>query len=284
MQSKGWRTSVRSLVRTNWNRAPFAQLAGLAARYLRLWSNLDHDFSMNGESALLTRLADAGVTTVVDVGCHAGVWTDRAVECFPSATVHAFEADPVLAERLAVKYQGSSRVVVNAVGLADESGTLVLNVDPDHRDRSSVIAGDSLNSVPVEVPVVRGDEYAETLGIDRIDMLKVDTEGFDWFVLDGFGDLLGAAVPVVQFEYNGWNMRSRRLLADFYELLGPKGYRIGKIRPNGVVFAPFRLEEENWVGPACLAVHESRPDLIRVLQLGSTAPRRLRSPRRPRGR
>ena len=60
-------------------------------------------------------------------------------------------------------------------------------------------------------------------GIESIDFLKVDTEGADIDVLQGFRNAFEqGAVTMAQFEYNDLSLKlSRTLLADFYELLTP---------------------------------------------------------------
>jgi FkbM family methyltransferase len=255
---------VRPFVRARWNRPPFITGARLAQRYLNLWGNNDHNLARNGEADVLRRLAQAGVEleTVVDAGCHVGAWTDQLLSFHPGAAVHAFEADPTLAADLEKKYADRPAVVVNAAGLAGETGTQVLFVNESGRDVSSMVEDPDAVTTPVEVPVHRGDEYARAAGIERIDFLKIDTEGFDWTVLSGFDSMLGPNVRMLQFEYNTWNIRCRRLLADFYELLEPLGYRVGKVHLNGVDYKRYASSDENWVGPACIAVHESWPEAL----------------------
>jgi FkbM family methyltransferase len=213
---------------------------------------------------VLRRLGPLRLTTVFDVGCHVGSWTDQALSQMPTTVVHAFEADPRLAAALIGRFSNDPRVKMNAVGMADETGTHVLFLNEEAPDISSMVdSGTGLP--PVDVPVVRGDEYCREHDIERVDFLKIDTEGFDWNVLAGFDTMLGPQLRAIQFEYNEWNVVSRRLLADFHELLEPKGYRIGKVHPNGVAFTPYSVADENWIGPACVAVHESAPDMISAI-------------------
>lgn len=260
---------VRPFVRRRWNRPPFRTAAELAQRYLRIWENGSHDLGTNGEKDALARLGavGGGRGVLIDVGCHVGAWTDAALEVLRPSVVHAFEADPRLAAALEARYSANPLVVVNAMGMAEETGTQALFVNESARDISSMVAVEGSGLEPVDVPVVRGDEYAATSGIEAVDYLKIDTEGFDWHVLRGFSGLFGPSLAAVQFEYNEWNIRSRHLLADFYELLEPHGYRIGKVHLNGVDFRSYSESMENWVGPACIAVHESRPTWIDALRV-----------------
>jgi hypothetical protein len=55
---------------------------------------------------------------------------------------------------------------------------------------------------------------------------------------------------------------SRFLLRDFYQLLEPAGYLVGKIFPNGVDFRPYSPDDENFFGPNFLAVQRKADDLI----------------------
>ena len=61
------------------------------------------------------------------------------------------------------------------------------------------------------------------------------------------------------------NIASRFLLTDFHDLLGPRGFRIGKIYPTYVDFGPYRYRDEDFLGPNHLAVQESDAALIAAL-------------------
>ena len=167
---------------------------------------------------------------------HEGTWTDTLLDAHPGAVVHGFEPAPRMAARLHDRYPGDGgRVVVNPFALGAEPGRAVLHVDPESTSVSSLVV-DPLTTAhrdPVEVDVVRGDDYLARSGIEHVDVLKVDVEGYDLEVLLGFrGALEAGAVDVVQFEYNAWTLIGRHFLADFYDLLDPLGYAIGKVHPT----------------------------------------------------
>ena len=153
------------------------------------------------------------------------------------------------------------------MALSSRSGTGALHLDDAHHSMNSLTARPHVDEVETaEVTLRRGDEVMADLDLERIDFLKVDTEGHDLSVIQGFeGALHRGAVAAIQFEYNLFSIFSRTLLLDYYEYLAPLGYTIGKIRPNGVHFVDYDVAEENWIGPDCVAVHRSRPDLSRSL-------------------
>jgi FkbM family methyltransferase len=259
---------LRPYVRRNWNRPVMRATATQARRWLAVYENGDHNLATNGEAALLGRLPAGSVRVAFDVGCHQGTWTDALLAVQPAARVHAFEASPPTGAALVERYATDDRVVVHPVGLGDEPGRLVLHSVEGHGDINSFVAPATADAVAVEVEVRTGDDVLADLGDDvEIDLLKIDTEGFDLRVVQGFvGALAAGRIAMLQFEYNAWNIESRALLIDFYELLEPLGYRLGKVHPTDVDLRPYRVEDENWIGPAVVAVRSDRPDLIAALR------------------
>lgn len=262
-----WRAAkapLRSHVARGWNRQPYLGLSRLCASYLRVWNNSDNYLTTNGETGVLDVLAEDDLTRVFDVGAHFGDWTVEVLKRRPDATVDCFEPTPSIAKDLAARLDGTGKVAIHEVALSDHNGSAELLIDPRYPSLNSITPRPQTGGEVIPTPVVlrTGDTFAADLGVSRIDLLKIDAEGHDFAVLKGFETMLAAgAISVVQFEYNGFSIFSRTLLIDYYEFLEPLGYSIGKIRPNGVNFKPYAASDENWVGPDCIAVHESRPDL-----------------------
>ena len=71
--------------------------------------------------------------------------------------------------------------------------------------------------------VKRADEYIQKNNIKSIDFLKIDTEGFEFNVIKGFGDEI-QKVKVIQFEYGGTFIDSGDKLKDIVEYLARYGF------------------------------------------------------------
>ncbi len=243
------------------------QVARYAEAYLRAYRNNNHRAARNGEGSYLARLPRGTVSCAFDVGGFRGEWSGLLLAAHPSAHVHCFEITPETAAALADANAGDSRVTVNRFGLAPADGERTLFVDDEATDTNSLVQHRTRPVHSLVVPVRSGDSYAAEHHVRHIDVLKIDTEGFDIEVLKGFSGLLAAgAITVIQFEYNEWNLMARVLLADFYDLLEPLGYTIGKVHPSGIDFQPYSHADETWVGPACVAVRRDRTDLITALR------------------
>ena len=176
---------------------------------------------------------------VFDVGANEGQWLAELLACCPGARVHAFEPHASLAARVASKYPSVS---VNNLALADEPGTLHLYDYSSHAGSQhatlleGVIDGIHQGSAQrVQVPVGSIDEYCMQRGIDRIDLLKIDVEGFELKVLQGAKRMLAEQrIDVIQFEFNEMNVVSRTFLNDFSSCL-QASHRLYRLLPHGLL-------------------------------------------------
>src|SRR5262249_19311738 len=77
------------------------------------------------------------------------------------------------------------------------------------------------------VPVTTIDAYTRTYNIARVDLLKLDVEGWEFPALKGAEYLLhSGGLLNILFEFSQANVYSRVFFHDFWTLLTPLGYRI----------------------------------------------------------
>ncbi len=155
-----------------------------------------------------------------------------------------------------------------AGGLADQPGTVRVKHYPSRPGWTSIY--DYPHHAPaiwLDEDVSTGDIALDELSLPGVDLLKIDVEGAEMAVLRGFGGALERrAIRAIQFEYGYAAVFSHALLVDFYRLLEPLGYVIGRLSSDGVAFAPYRLEDENFFGPNFVAVQASDTDLARRIR------------------
>lgn len=254
---------------TNRRHFPVQQIAWLAKKIVHGCENYSYNFKLNGEEVLLRRLQKAGLSVFFDVGANRGEWTTIVRQYFSTASIHCFEIapamHPILDESLRQLFPPP---VVNHFGLSNRTGMTKFNFCSEEDGLSSLLPERKLaGSVEIDVQVLTGDSYVEQHSIRSIDFLKLDVEGAENLVLEGFSETLRrAAIKIIQFEYGKANIDAGFLLRDFYQLLEPLGYSIGKIFPDAVEFKPYLSVDENFIGPNFLAVHQSENDLIRLLR------------------
>ncbi|MFB9236887.1 FkbM family methyltransferase [Plantactinospora siamensis] len=218
-----------------------------AARFALRRARLDLPNSpyLNGEYALqrwmLRTAAPDQPFTAFDVGANIGEWSLALLRQAAQAgrseppRIHAFE--PAGATFAMLCQRVPPEVRSNRLALSDDAGERPMFIVGPGAGRNSLHPTDGLAAVTATERVATGtiDEYVRTAGVERIDLLKIDTEGHDFAVLSGAGGCLAAQrISVVQFEYNHRWVYPRRFLKDVFDLAQPHGYRVGKLTPRGV--------------------------------------------------
>lgn len=226
------------------------------------------EFKSHGEYQLLEKLSPIGFNTIFDVGCNRGEWTRMTRGFHPNANIHMFEISARTYRVLLNNLPLDDKMVPNNFGLSNSFKEMPLKYVP-HNDRVTTTIPDIRhdNSEWTTSVVLPGDVYLKMHDINYIDYLKIDTEGHEYEVLQGFQNILNKGhVAVIQFEYSFMNVLTKNLLIDFHRMLIPMGYIWGKISPDGIDFKEYHLWDENFQGPDYIAVHTSRPDIIELIK------------------
>lgn len=178
------------------------RVAGAIESLDRAFENDTSDHETNGESWLLAQVAAANPKVVVDVGANRGTWSLAATSQLTNAAVHAFEPIPETFELLDRNLRAQPKVQTRHIALtSSDMGSLTM-YRGSHDTLATAVENPLNRGASVDVEALTGDSYCQREGIDRIDLLKVDTEGHDLAVLQGFDGMLSTGrVDVVQFEF-----------------------------------------------------------------------------------
>lgn len=169
------------------------------------------------------------VEVAFDVGSNTGQTLRSLVRCYPGAFLHAFEPVSAAFEILQRRFGEVDRIFLNKAALGATTGNALMTAIATSTG-NRIIHGSP--SVDVEaVAVLTGDSYCAANGITEIQLLKIDTEGFDLEVLKGFESMLaGQFVDVVQVEAS-MNPFNRKHVS-FFEIvhhLQVKGYHLFRV-------------------------------------------------------
>jgi len=266
-----WKLAERLLHSVARRPGNFADLIfHLSEMYQAAYKNVSYEFAINGEFWLLDRLKHLSVEMIFDVGANHGEWSTAAAARFPNAVIHAFEIVPITYNYLEDAARETPHIRPNRFGLSDRAGFVDVNIWEKNDTVSSMLeiggVRENIPSSVIKCEVQRADRYCHDHGIHRIDLLKIDVEGAENLVLNGFGDLWDHGdIGLIQFEYGMANIYSHHLLIDFWRDFEKRNYRVGKLMPNAVKFGEFLPLYEDFRGPNYVAVHNSRKDLLQVL-------------------
>jgi len=148
---------------------------------------------------------------VIDGGAHLGDMVEKFGALLPQAEFHCFEPDPELGESLSSKYSHSPKVNVVQAALGEQVGKASFNINASRPTNSLLNAADNLQAdlkglcqpiKQVEVDVTTIDEYCQKNFIRRVDLIKLDLQGYDYLALRGAkATLVGVKVVLVEILF-----------------------------------------------------------------------------------
>ena len=152
------------------------------------------------------RVADAFLEaggTFLDVGANFGLLSfglagrhGEAIDC------HLFEPNARLVATIerSRKLYPHMRCTISSVAVSDQAGEVRFSLDDDQTGVSHISTADEPGGIMVQSITL--DAYIAEKGLDRIDLLKLDVEGFELPALRGCEDSLRKRrIQAVYFEY-----------------------------------------------------------------------------------
>lgn len=151
-------------------------------------------------SRMLIRPGD----TVLDVGANIGLWVMGAARLAgPEGRIHAFEPVVENFERLTsnLALNNINWVRCHPLALSDKNGSAVFYGASNNNSGMGSLAQHEGVDRPMDVELMRLDDFCEKQGIERVDFMKVDVEGAEILVFRGASRLLAAPeAPIIMFE------------------------------------------------------------------------------------
>jgi FkbM family methyltransferase len=131
-----------------------------------------------GRDVIIAPLREGNV--FLDIGANCGAYALFAArQVGPSGRVIAIEPMPEMLRRLRynIAVNGFPNIEVVPTAVGPEAGTATLFVDEARRGLSSMEVLDG--ATPLQVPIATLLSVVERSGVDRVDALKIDIEGFE---------------------------------------------------------------------------------------------------------
>ncbi|MBN3582542.1 FkbM family methyltransferase [Algoriphagus aestuarii] len=248
---------------------PFGKiLEGISTSLRNALENKMSDNELSGENRIIRKLAKASPNVVFDVGANVGIWTQEFKKHSPDSHIYLFEPIPETFTKLVDNVTTLSYVHPYQFALSSKSGEIEMNYYPNQSYFSSIYPTSlGKDGIKLTVQTISGDEFCDQNGIGYIDVLKIDVEGAEQNVLEGFQSFLkNQKIGIVQFEYGPHNLQSKFLLKDLYDLFTDYGYKVGKIYPNWIDWSVYKLGMENFILSNFIAISPKVPFLKDALK------------------
>ncbi|MEX2631549.1 MAG: amino acid adenylation domain-containing protein [Tistlia sp.] len=212
---------------------------------------------------------------VLDIGANAGIFALSVAASLPGARIHAFEPVPAVHALLASNAAlAGGRITSHALALAETDGETAFTWYPhvsilsgpsaDREEETAVVraflqqggeaagieadlldelVADRLASETVTVPTRRLSGLLDSLGIERVDLLKIDVEKAEWSVLQGI-------------DAGDWP-RIRQVVIEVHDIEGRLQAVEALLRERGFEVV---AEQERWLaGTAIHCLYARRP-------------------------
>ena len=163
-------------------------------------------------------LPAGGRGIALDIGANIGMTAVILGALAPQGRVVAVEPSPATAARLRETLalnRLDGRVAVEQAAVSAAPGHAEFHFDAGHSAGSKLVNAGTMDlatlaSPPVRVPVTTVDALVATHGLDRVDLVKVDVEGFEGDVLDGAAATIARHRPAFILEFNAWTLLCNR--------------------------------------------------------------------------
>jgi FkbM family methyltransferase len=224
----------------------------IAQQYTFHYYNLYNSaFERNGELRWLREcLPPLAQPVIFDVGANIGDWSAAVLALNNNCLIHAFEPMHTTFAALRQRFEGNSRVQIVNEGLSSAPGEAELKVFDQASGHNSIRGRiDRTANHTVKIKLTTLDDYCAAHHIERIDLLKIDTEGHETAVLQGAKRLLSqGSIDRIQIEYTANYILERAYLKDVFDLLQPHGYQMFRIMPEHLEHVPAYHEHfENFM-------------------------------------
>ena len=216
------------------------------------WAALQaHRFGLMGEAELhfFERVIRRN-WNVADVGANQGFYTLYLSKQVIDGRVYAFEPDPTLFAALQEnsRRNGAKNVTLFNAAVASQSAKLRLRSDGLNRGDNRIVPGQFSASGTIEVEATPLDLAIPDL---KLDLLKVDVQGFELEVLRGAERLLQAnAGLVILIEFWPYGLRmAGSTPEELLDLMRNAGFSLFRLSHAGT-WKPFNYREEDWKRPS----------------------------------
>ena len=209
-------------------------------------------------SFILTNVEKKNKFVFFDVGANTGQSIDRFLNLNDQTLIHSFEPTPELFKIIETKYSkriSKRQIFINKFGLGSAVNEMdfysfkynkinsFVPIEKNSKfERSRKIAAGK-NSLEFEkkikAKVLTLDIYCKENDINNIDLIKIDTQGFEPEVLDGAYEMLSnQKIRIIEIELIlGFAYEKKLSFFDLENKLQPHGYKLVSISNSGNVIA-----------------------------------------------
>ncbi len=186
--------------------------------YIFLYYVIDKFFHQKRISNYLKKNLE--IKLFFDVGFHLGNYSDMVINNYPEASIFMFEPQKKIFDKIKYKYEKNPNIKVSNLAVSnkksfqnlyinkfDVASTLSkINLQDDLLKKRASIFGEEPSKMIDEIQnieTIKLDEFIKDKDIKKIDLIKIDTEGHEYEVLDGLKENINkVSYVLIEFQSN----------------------------------------------------------------------------------
>ena len=215
---------------------------------IKFFLNFFDYFTEKKINEFLKKIFARDIPIIFDVGSHKGEYILNIKKNFKFKTIYAFEPNPEIFQILKKKFINERNIKLNNFGIGDLNSVNTLNSNLE----SSSTTFNQLNTKskyfkkkyfllnpfklkkiinPVNIEIIKLKKYIKDNNINKIDLLKIDTEGYELKVLKGLENTI-SQVSCIHLEHHFDDMIIKNYkLSDIHDYLKKNNFeKIFKIK------------------------------------------------------
>jgi len=151
------------------------------------------------------------VEIIFDVGANIGQTANQFAHSFPQAKIFSFEPVKATFETLRKNTIKAGNIICFNLALGSKAERAKINLHANSQLNSLIVNSQTdASSSNEEINIKTIDQFCQENNIDKIDILKTDTEGFDLNVIKGAENLLKANKVLFVFSEVGFKPSDKR--------------------------------------------------------------------------
>lgn len=162
--------------------------------------------------------------TIVDIGANIGYYVMTEATTVNVKQILAIEPNPVSYENIKanIELNACENIICRNVAASDENGSMPFYISK-HSNICSLTPRTDYEKI-IDVPVVKLDDLAKEVGLDKVDMVRMDIEGYEIHAIPGMMEILKRDRPWICMEYHSTliNEAEREVFVSTLENLGYK--------------------------------------------------------------
>lgn len=209
---------------------------------LRGMGVLNHyNTKLSGERHLMKRILPKYSPSIVfDIGANVGNYTLELTK-YNRCKIYCFEPVGATYEILTQNTAHLNSVTTEALGMSNMAGeaTIYDDLSQSSTSKATLYADviSEFHSKEIKMSTISLstiDEYCAKNSIDHISLLKIDTEGNEYKIIEGADKMIASgSIDLIHFEFNAMNIASGVFFRDFFKKL--PGYNFYRLLPNSLL-------------------------------------------------